>query len=120
MEWLINNWYVIIAIVAGLAVIVAGIIAFFKLPLATQKEHIKQWLLWAVSAAERSLGGGTGQLKLREVYDKFITKFPFVSKLISFETFSNLVDEALEEMRDMLNKNNNISAIITPNKEDKT
>ena len=120
MEWLINNWYVIIAIIAGLAVIIAGIIAFFKLPLTTQKEHIKQWLLWAVSAAERSLGDGTGQLKLREVYDKFITKFPFVSKLISFETFSNLVDEAFEEMRDMLNKNNNISAIITPNKEDKT
>ena len=120
MEWLINNWYVIIAIIAGLAVIIAGIIAFFKLPLATQKKHIKQWLLWAVSAAERSFGGGTGQLKLREVYDKFITKFPFVSKLISFETFSNLVDEALEEMRDMLNKNNNISAIITPNKGDKS
>ena len=119
MEWLINNWYVIVAIIAGLAVIVAGIIAFLKLPLAAQKEHIKQWLLWAVSAAERNLGGGTGQLKLREVYDKFITKFPFVSKLISFETFSNLVDEALEEMRDMLNKNNNISAIITPNKGDK-
>ena len=59
MEWLINNWYVIVAIIAGLAVIVAGIIAFFKLPLATQKEHIKQWLLWAVSAAERSFGGGT-------------------------------------------------------------
>ena len=54
MEWLINNWYVIIAIIAGLAVIIAGIIAFFKLPLATQKEHIKQWLLWAVSAADRS------------------------------------------------------------------
>lgn len=120
MEWLIDNWYIIIAIIAGLAVIVAGIIAFFKLPLATQKEHIKQWLLWAVSAAERSLGSGTGQLKLREVYDKFITKFPFVSKLISFETFSNLVDEALEEMREMLDKNDNISAIITPEKKDKT
>ena len=119
MEWLINNWYVIIAIIAGFVIIIAGIIAFLKLPFVTQKEHIKQWLLWAVSAAEKSLGGGTGQLKLREVYDKFITKFPFVSKLISFETFSNLVDEALEEMRDMLNKNNNISAIITPNKGDK-
>ena len=119
MEWLINNWYVIIAIVAGLAVIVAGIIAFFKLPLAAQKEHIKQWLLWAVSVAEKNFGSGTGQLKLREVYDKFITKFPFVSKLISFETFSNLVDEAIVEMRDMLDKNSSISAIITPNKEDK-
>ena len=120
MEWFMDNWYIIVAILAGIATLIGAVIAFFKLPVAAQKERIKQWLLWAVSAAERSLGGGTGQLKLREVYDKFITKFPFVSKLISFETFSNLVDEALEEMRDMLNKNNSISAIITPNKEDKT
>ena len=116
MEWLINNWYVIIAIIAGLAVIIAGIIAFFKLPLATQKEHIKQWLLWAVSAAERSFGSGTGQLKLREVYDKFITKFPFISKIISFQTFSNLVDEVLVDMKEMLEKNDNINDIISNSK----
>lgn len=116
MEWLIDNWYIIIAIIAGLAVIVAGIIAFFKLPLATQKEHIKQWLLWAVSLAEQKFGGGTGQLKLREVYDKFITKFPFISKIISFQTFSNLVDEVLVDMKEMLEKNDNINDIISNSK----
>lgn len=117
MEWFMENWYVIVAILAGIAALVGAVIAFFKLPVAAQKERIRQWLLWAVSLAEQKFGGGTGQLKLREVYDKFITKFPFISKIISFQTFSNLVDDALVDMKEMLDKNDNINDIISNNKE---
>lgn len=116
MEWFMENWYVIVAILAGIAALVGAVIAFFKLPVAAQKERIRQWLLWAVSLAEQKFGGGTGQLKLREVYDKFITKFPFISKIISFQTFSNLVDDALVDMKEMLDKNDNINNIISNNK----
>ena len=116
MEWFMDNWYIIVAILAGIATLIGAVIAFFKLPVAAQKERIKQWLLWAVSLAEQKFGGGTGQLKLREVYDKFITKFPFISKIISFQTFSNLVDEALVDMKEMLEKNNNINDIISNSK----
>lgn len=116
MEWFMENWYVIVAILAGIAALVGAVIAFFKLPVAAQKERIRQWLLWAVSLAEQKFGGGTGQLKLREVYDKFITKFPFISKIISFQTFSNLVDDALVDMKEMLDKNDNINDIISNNK----
>lgn len=116
MEWFMENWYVIVAILAGIAALVGAVIAFFKLPVAAQKERIKQWLLWAVSLAEQKFGGGTGQLKLREVYDKFITKFPFISKIISFQAFSNLVDDALVDMKEMLDKNDNINNIISNNK----
>lgn len=116
MEWFMENWYVIVAILAGIAALVGAVIAFFKLPVAAQKERIKQWLLWAVSLAEQKFGGGTGQLKLREVYDKFITKFPFISKIISFQTFSNLVDEVLVDMKEMLEKNDNINDIISNSK----
>lgn len=116
MEWFIENWYVIVAILAGIATLVGAVIAFFKLPVAAQKERIRQWLLWAVSLAEQKFGGGTGQLKLREVYDKFIVRFPVISKIISFQTFSNLVDEVLVEMKEMLNKNDSINNIISNNK----
>lgn len=116
MEWFMENWYVIVAILAGIAALVGAVIAFFKLPVAAQKDRIRQWLLWAVSLAEQKFGGGTGQLKLREVYDKFITKFPFISKIISFQTFSNLVDDALVDMKEMLDKNDNINDIISNNK----
>lgn len=116
MEWFMDNWYIIVAILAGIAALVGAVIAFFKLPVAAQKDRIRQWLLWAVSLAEQKFGGGTGQLKLREVYDKFITKFPFISKIISFQTFSNLVDDALVDMKEMLDKNDNINDIISNNK----
>lgn len=116
MEWFMENWYVIVAILAGIVALVGAVIAFFKLPVAAQRDRIRQWLLWAVSLAEQKFGGGTGQLKLREVYDKFITKFPFTSKIISFQTFSNLVDDALVDMKEMLDKNDNINDIISNNK----
>ena len=111
-----DNWYIIVAILAGIATLIGAGIALFKLPVAAQRDRIRQWLLWAVSLAEQKFGGGTGQLKLREVYDKFITKFPFISKIISFQTFSNLVDDALVDMKEMLDKNDNINDIISNNK----
>lgn len=117
MEWLIENWYILIAAAAGLAVVVAGVIAFFKLPPALQKKNILNWLLGAVTLAEAKFGSGTGQLKLREVYDKFIQRFPLVSKLISFETFSDLVDSTLETMRASLETNESLAAYVNAHKE---
>ena len=117
MEWLIENWYVLIAAAAGLAVVAAGVIAFFKLPPALQKKNILNWLLGAVTIAEAKFGSGTGELKLREVYDKFIQRFPLISKLISFETFSSLVDDALGTMRESLQNNMALAAYVTTHKE---
>ena len=48
---------------------------FAKSGKATQLESLRQWLLFAVTEAEKSLGSGTGKLKLRQVYDMFLTKF---------------------------------------------
>ena len=57
------------------------------MPTNEQLKKVKEWLLWAVAEAEKELGSGTGQLKLRYVYDMFIVKFPSLAKIISFETF---------------------------------
>ena len=35
----------------------------------------------------------------------FLTTFPILSKVISFEEFSKMVDEALEEMKHLINTN---------------
>jgi hypothetical protein len=64
--------------------------------------------LFAVEKAEEEFGSSTGQLKLRYVYNLFITRFPGISKLISFETFSMLVDEALKKFKEMLIENKNL------------
>lgn len=70
-----------------------------------EKRRLAEWLLYAVTEAEKSLGAGTGQLKLRQVYDWFTDKFSVVSLIMSFDTFARLVDAALERMRSLLAEN---------------
>lgn len=112
LNFFIENWYFIVT--AIVMVVMAGVICwnFFKLPTKEQIAKIKEWLLYAVTEAEKELGGGTGQLKLRQVYDLFVQRFPAVAAVISFDTFSLWVDEALEQMREMLAKNEHAAAYV--------
>lgn len=112
MEWFIENWTFIFMAVVIIAILIVAVIAFFKLPVATQKRKIKEWLLWAVTECERQMGSGTGQLKLRIVMEWMVSAFPWVSKLISFDTFSAWVDEALERMREMLETNSAVAEYV--------
>ena len=48
------------------------------------------------------MGGGTGEIKLRYVYDKFLIIFPKISLFVSFDLFKTLVDEALQKAKDLL------------------
>ena len=105
MEFLIDNWFYIVTAVALSAFVGIAVWRFYKLPNAEQMNAIREWLLMAVTEAEKELGDGTGKLKLRYVYDLFVTRFPWAAKVIPFSTFSNLVDEALVEMRELLDKN---------------
>ncbi len=78
---------------------------FIKTPNAKQIEAVKEWLLYWVLQAEASLGGGTGKIKLSMVYDAFVQRFPWMAKMVSFETFSLMVDDVLEKMRSMIQSN---------------
>lgn len=81
------------------------------------EQKVKNWLVWAVGEAEKQFGGGTGQLKLRSVYNEFVKMFPKLSLFITFSRFSFLVDEALEILAVML-KNDKIADIISKTKEE--
>ena len=94
-------------ILVAVILIVAAILI-----VAGDKNKIKHWLVWAVSDAESYLGSGTGKLKLRYVYDMFVTKFPFISTFITFEVFSIWVDEALIIMKNYIATNENIERVI--------
>ena len=112
MEFVMDYWYVIVGIIAVLIVAGFAIYKFVGLPTKSQVAKIKEWLLFAVTKAEQELGEKTGQLKLRTVYDLFVSKFPTTAKLVSFETFSRWVDEALVEMKKMLENNKQIETIV--------
>lgn len=112
MTYLIENWFIVVGLLAVGSVGAVAIYGFYGLPSAKQIETIKEWLLYACIEAETALGGGTGQLKLRYVYDLFITRFPSVAKVVPFAMFSLWVDAALEEMRMMLTQNKAIREVV--------
>lgn len=98
----------IIAFAVG-GVILIGVIIYL---VVCQKEKVKEWLKWAVAEAEKLLGTGTGQLKLRQVYDWFVEKFPVIAAVVPFRVFSAWVDTALDTMREWLDKNKNVAGYI--------
>ena len=112
MIWLVENWFIFVGIVVVTAFIgyVAG--RFLKLPRAEQSTAVKEWLLYACLEAEKVLGSGTGKAKLRYVYDMFLTKFPWVAQVISFDTFSLWVDTALIEMNGLLSTNKAVRQMV--------
>lgn len=106
--------YFIISLALGY-VVGSFIKNFFQKTKPEQIEKIKEWLVIAVAEAEKELGGGTGQLKLRYVYDLFLVRFPDLAKVIPFVAFSQLVDEALDKFKDMLQSNKAVQTYIEKN-----
>lgn len=101
MEWIIANWGLVL-------VIVATIVGLVKFLISKDKASAKEWLLYAVFKAEKEFGSKTGVIKLRHVYNWFLSLYPFLAKFLSFEEFSDMVDEALVEMKDKINKNSKL------------
>lgn len=105
MEYMINNWYLFVALLAMVSFVAIEFIRRRALPTEEQLSQLVELLKYAVTEAEKKFGSKMGQLKLREVYAYIISKLPWVAKLISFEAFSGYVDDALEWMRIEIDKN---------------
>lgn len=116
MNWIIENWYVVLGLITVIVMIIFVSVKFFNMPTSKQIEALKEWLKFAVTTAEAELGSKTGQLKLRYVYDLAISKFPWVAKVINFEEFSLYVDEALIWLKEQLKSNEAMQNLVN-NKE---
>lgn len=114
MKALIEYWPLLVALFATITVGGYALYVFVKRPTTEQISKVKEWLLIAVTNAEKELGGGTGQIKLRYAYDMFLAKFPYLAQVIPFEQFSELVDEALEKFRKMLDTNPAVREYVSP------
>ena len=102
-------WFLIIIAIAVISAIAIKVYTWLKQPTSDQLKNVKEWLLYAVAKAERELGSGTGQLKLRYVYNMFVEKFPAIAIFITFENFSKMVDEALDKFNELLKENTAIN-----------
>ena len=107
MEFVVSNW--------GIMLIALLVIVGLTNLIMNDKEKAKKWLLLAVLEAEKEFGSKTGAIKLRYVYELFLSTFPLLSKFISFEQFSTMVDEALEEMKHLINTNDAVSNYVDRN-----
>ena len=116
MEWMVNNWYMIVIAAACVLMVAALVIGFFDLDRDAQIEKVKEWLKYAVLQAEKELKSGTGAAKLSMVYDMFVSRFGWLARVITFAQFSKLVDEALVWLRVQLEHNDNIKEIINEGK----
>lgn len=112
IEFLALHRAEIVAVTVLAAAAAVAAVKFVRLSADEQEQRIKEWLLYAVTSAETELGGGTGKLKLATVYDMFVMAFPMLKNFITVERFSELVDEALEDMRAMLASNRKINEIV--------
>lgn len=112
MNWLIDNISIIVILIVVVFVCCAVAYNFLKLPREEQIVKVKEWLKYAVAMAEKEYGSGTGQLKLRYVYDLFVSKFTWIAKVIPFELFSSWVDEALSWFNAQLEKNTEIKKLV--------
>ena len=110
-----DNMIIAIGIIIIIGVAAYAIYYFMNLSKEKQLEVVREWLLLAVIEAEKALGSGTGQVKLRFVYDLFIDKFKYLSLVISFPQFSMLVDDALEIMKDMISNNKQVEQYVNSN-----
>lgn len=112
MNWLINNWSLLVVLACVFGVGFFYFRRFSQLPSEQQMAKIREWLLYCVMIVEKEYSFGTGQLKLRAAYSMFVDKFPSLVAVISFELFSQLVDEALVRMREILETNKDIEQYI--------
>ena len=62
--------------------------------------------------SRKGTGSRNRKLKLRYVYDMFVARFEWLAKVITFDMFSMMVDEALEQMRTMLDSNEAVQKLI--------
>lgn len=99
--------HIVIGVMLAIIIIAGGIYV----------NGFKNWLVWAVSEAERMFGSNTGKLKLRYAYELAIKRFPIMAKAIPFAVFSEMVDGALVIMRKMIEDNGDIANVIGTNQE---
>jgi hypothetical protein len=112
ITFILANYQVIIAIIL-IGVGIAGILHYaLSAPKTKNKEIIMNYLLLMVIEAEKLFQSKTGKIKFAYVYEKYLMRFPIVSKFIPKAIVEIMIEQALVEMRIMIEKNKEVKALI--------
>lgn len=113
LNLLIQNIYTILIVTLLIIAAVLVAVKFLKLTPEDQIKKIKLVLLDLTLKAESALGSNTGRAKRAQVYVAFKTRCPIIAAFLTEAMFDKLLDETLEEMRELLSTNEDLRAVLT-------
>lgn len=108
LQKLIENWVIFVIALVLVLFTVYAVLRFLKLTPQQQLDKVKTALLYMVTEAERELKSKTGRVKRSMVWEWLVERFPIISLFITEEKYDELLDQALEEFRKMLESNNSL------------
>lgn len=108
LQKLIENWVIFVIALVLVLFTVYVVLRFLKLTPQQQLAKVKTALLYMVTEAEKELKSKTGRVKRSMVWEWLVERFPIISLFITEEKYDELLDQALEEFRKMLESNDSL------------
>lgn len=108
LKLILENWLIFVIVVVLLGLTVYAVLRFLKLTPQQQLDKIRIALLYMVTEAEKELKRKTGQVKRAMVWDRLVERFPIITLFITEEKYGELLDEALEKFKKMLESNSSL------------
>lgn len=106
ISFVMDYWFIALVLICAGVVAGASLYKFVKLPTAEQVTIIKDFIYDLVLAAEKELGGSTGQAKFAKVITWFYSKCPVdLRRLFPEALIMEFVEEAVERMKEYFKNN---------------
>ena len=108
LKMIIENWLIFVIAFILVLLAVYAVLRFLKLTPQQQLGKVKTALLYMVTEAEKELKSKTGRVKRSMVWEWLVERFPIISLFITEEKYDELLDQALDEFRKMLEGNDSL------------
>ena len=108
LKTLIENWLIFVIALILVLITVYAVLRFLKLTPKQQLDKVKTALLYMVTEAEKELKRKTGRVKRSMVWEWLVERFPIITLFITEEKYDELLDQALEEFKKMMESNDSL------------
>ena len=108
LKMIIENWLIFVIVLILVLFAVYAVLRFLKLTPQQQLGKVKTALLYMVTEVEKELKSKTGRVKRSMVWEWLVERFPIISLFITEEKYDELLDQALDEFRKMLEDNSSL------------
>lgn len=102
--------------VIGIVLIIIGAVIVLYQGLTSSNDKVRasilNFLLLVVIEAEQKFKSKTGKIKFAYVYDKYLVRYPIVSKFIPKSVVELLIEQCIIEMRLLIEENTKIKELI--------